>query len=417
MNFWKRAAAVLALVVTGIVAALIVGEVALRLFGFSQPDFYIYDRWRGWALNPGVAGWQREEGDAYFSINRYGFRGPAVNFKKAPDVYRIAVLGDSFTEASQVNYSQTFSAVMQRRLAQCPALKGKTVQVLDFGVDSYGTAQEYLTLKHQALTFSPDAVVLAIFTGNDIRNNSVVLEGDKCRPFYTYKDGKLVLTGPFEKSSEFRLNCMARFESRHSAVANLVGGLHRYIMAAKAELRGVVHVHRIGHTERGLSSSIYSPPGTAVRKEAWKITEGEIEMTNRLATSHGARFFAVTLANPTQDLPLPAVRARFMRRHGITNLFYPDYRIKALGERDDFPVLNLAPLLQKYADANSVYLHGFANTRLGIGHWNAQGHREAGHLIAQWMCMQLSGTLATAKAAGPAPLGAEARYKGTSAPR
>jgi hypothetical protein len=35
-----------------------------------------------------------------------------------------------------------------------------------------------------------------------------------------------------------------------------------------------------------------------------------------------------------------------------------------------------------------VFLHGFENTELGWGHWNAQGHRLAAALIARWLTKQ-----------------------------
>jgi hypothetical protein len=390
MSRSKRIFANLGLALFGVLLALALGEVALRVSGFAGPDLYNYDYWRGWGLRAGAAGWQRSEGDAFVAVNRYGFRGPAVTPAKPPGVYRIAVLGDSFTEAQQVNYDQSFCAVMQRRLGKCPAMKGRKVQVLDFGVDGYGTAQEYLTLKHYVWKFSPDAVVLAIFTGNDIRNNSVTLEGDKCRPFYVYRGGKLVLGGPFDDSAMFRLNCMARFESRRSAVLDLVGSLHGYIMDLRRRLHPKPIPRHTVRTERGLDYTIYSAPADRTWHNAWAVTEAEIELIHQSVVRHEAQFFAVTLANPMQDLPEPAIRARYMRQLGVSNLFYPDLRIKALGQRDDFPVLNLAPPMQKYADSHHAFLHGFPNTKPGEGHWNAEGHRVAGRLIAAWMCQYLA---------------------------
>ena len=70
----------------------------------------------------------------------------------------------------------------------------------------------------------------------------------------------------------------------------------------------------------------------------------------------------------------------------MKDLFYPDLRLKELGTRAGFDVLNLAPAFQNYADEHHVYLHGFANTKLGTGHWNEAGHRLAGELIASHLC-------------------------------
>jgi len=53
-------------------------------------------------------------------------------------------------------------------------------------------------------------------------------------------------------------------------------------------------------------------------------------------------------------------------------------------------VLNLAAPMQAYADEHHAFLAGFKSTKLGIGHWNAEGHRLAGELIAQKICRMLS---------------------------
>jgi hypothetical protein len=67
---------------------------------------------------------------------------------------------------------ETFCAVLERLLAADPGFAGKTVEVLNFGVAGFGTAQEWLTLKSDVLAFQPDRVILAMFTGNDISDNS-----------------------------------------------------------------------------------------------------------------------------------------------------------------------------------------------------------------------------------------------------
>jgi hypothetical protein len=102
-------------------------------------------------------------------------------------------------------------------------------------------------------------------------------------------------------------------------------------------------------------------------------------------TASGAKFVVVTLSNGPQVLPDRRAREYFMQRFGITDLFYPDHRIRSLGEREHIPVITLAPELQEYAQRNNVFLHGFDNN-LGNGHWNRIGHRVAGQLIAKKIC-------------------------------
>lgn len=100
-------------------------------------------------------------------------------------------------------------------------------------------------------------------------------------------------------------------------------------------------------------------------------------------TERGSKFLVVTLSNPLQALPDPSVRQKAMQLLGVNDLFYPDKRIKALGDREGFPVLNLAPSFQSSAEENNICLHGFDNAVPCGGHWNAHGHQLAGKMIAK----------------------------------
>jgi hypothetical protein len=50
--------------------------------------------------------------------------------------------------------------------------------------------------------------------------------------------------------------------------------------------------------------------------------------------------------------------------------------------------LPLAFEMQRLAEASGAYFYGFENTRLGIGHWNVEGHRIAAELIARKLCAE-----------------------------
>jgi hypothetical protein len=391
-----RIAARAALLCFGIVAALVLGEIALRVAGLAQPAFYTYDGYRGWALRPGAAGWNTREGEAYVRINHEGFRGPEIPLAKPPGTIRIVVLGDSFTEAQQVPEDQTFSAVIQRALAGCPALGGRKVEVLNLGVNGYGTTQELMTLRHQAWQFSPDIVVLAIFTGNDIMNNSVELETERCRPFYVYRDGEMTPAGPLFDSAVSRARCMMRFEGRLRFDPHR-SAVFRMIDAGSRAIRDRLHGAHRHHThqrdalgsELGISDIIYKPPANPAWRNAWHVTEGLIAEMNREVKAHGAAFLTVTVTNGIQVWPDQAARDQYVRRLGVDNLSYPDDRIAALGKREGFPVLALSKPMGAYALEHHVFLHGFKNTKTGEGHWNELGHKIGGELIAAKLCAMM----------------------------
>ncbi len=223
-------------------------------------------------------------------------------------------------------------------------------------------------------------------TGREESNDSI----EQCQPFFTYRDGELVLSGPFEQSPWFRFECMMRFESQRSAALNALGQLRSDIRASLRARRQLAKVPHNAAFEPGLDNWIYKPPATPVQREvqreAWGVAEGELELVHQEVAAHGAQLLVVTLSNGVQVIPDLAIRRVYMQQVGVDNLFYPDLRIKALGMRRGFAVLNLAPPFQAYAEQHHVFLHGFSNTRMGFGHWNENGHRCAGELIAKRLC-------------------------------
>lgn len=106
--------------------------------------------------------------------------------------------------AGQVPLEATFWAHLERELNACRPFGQKRVEVINFGVSGYGTAQQLLTLRHRAGDYSPDMVLLASFPGNDVRNNSRALEPEKLRPFFVIRDGQLVLDDSFLVDPAYR---------------------------------------------------------------------------------------------------------------------------------------------------------------------------------------------------------------------
>ena len=84
---------------------------------------------------------------------------------------------------------------------------------------------------------------------------------------------------------------------------------------------------------------------------------------------------------------------------GAADLYYAERRFRAVGEREGFPVYNLAPDLQAYADRTKVFLHGFGAQR-GNGHWNEEGHRVAGEILTRRLCDWLARDGETLRDAG-----------------
>ena len=403
----------LLLVVLGLAIGGVIAELALRVSGYSYPQFYQRDEVRGFSLRPGAQGWYSKEGEAYVRINSDGLRDREHPIAKPQSTFRIAIVGDSYCEAFSVSLEEAFWAVMGEKLEECNAFHGRKVEVINFGVSGYGTAQELLTLREKVWKYSPDLVLLAVTTNNDITDNSRVLKQTDDIPYFVYQGTQLTLDESFRNSRGFLWgNSRAgRFGAWLSAHSRLIQAIVQGQRALKIQLASwrakqsndgqpaTTPPEKSGETrktpekadlfsrsaELGADNLVYLEPDNAVWNDAWRVTEGLlVEMRDEVARG-GAKFVIVTLSNGPQVLPDAKSRQAFKSRFGITDLFYPDNRIKALGKRESIPVVTLAPELQDFAEHNNVFLHGFGED-IGNGHWNATGNRVAGELIAKKIC-------------------------------
>src|SRR4051812_12233119 len=237
----KRLLIPLTVLAASALVGLAIVEGVLRLAGFQAPIWYGPDERLGWSLRPGAQGWHTHEGRGYVSINSAGQRDHEHPIEKPPGVYRVAVLGDSYAEAMQVNEDQTFWHVLEGKLSQCWA---RPVEVVNFGVSGYGTAQEYLLLESAAPNYRPDLVLLAFTNGNDLRNNSRTLEPEKDRPFFRLDGDGLAVDTSFVRSKDFveRSSAMTEFNRRlsdHVRLAQL-GREARNILTAWRARNGAV---------------------------------------------------------------------------------------------------------------------------------------------------------------------------------
>lgn len=399
----------LLLILGGVIFALVLCEVGLRLAGIGYPHFYDFDPVIGAKLRPGIKGYWLKEGGGYVNINRDGLRDREHPLKKPPNTLRIAVLGDSFAEALQVNQAEAFWAVMEKELQGCENFRERNIEVINFGESGFGTTQELLVLQHRVWKYSPDIILLAFYTGNDIADNSPVLNQRPTDFFYLLRDGKLVL----DESRPRKTEKILRSNEKHRTwLSSLLSQFYTWRHDTFHILQVIEHMEQLvrgwwsskfskdspdvvkqGVEGEGLFIEIYREPADKAWKEAWKVTEAVLlEMRDEIAQK-GAKFYVVVLSNNIQVDPRADVRNQVAAYPGIEDVFYPDRRIGRFCQAHGIPVLLLAPYFQEYAAKHKVYLHGFRTlfrNTLGSGHWNQQGHRLAGQTIAQWLCPQIN---------------------------
>jgi len=164
-------------VVVGLVAAFAVGEGICRVVGLDgRPDVdpAVLDRWRT-AREESIHQASRDPLLRYVTRPNYIadgrrwteaggiLRATDVPLSKPPDVVRIAVLGDSISAMHALR--RHFGALpwpdlLEAQLNREERRSGRTVEVLNFATDGYGTLQEARLLETRVLPYDPDLVLL-----------------------------------------------------------------------------------------------------------------------------------------------------------------------------------------------------------------------------------------------------------------
>jgi lysophospholipase L1-like esterase len=327
----------LLLMVLGIVMALVLMEVAARLV-LPNPGRieYVPDEVVGFRLRPQQQVQVSNEVGEFktlFTTNAYGYPDRERSVAKGEGVYRIAMIGDSMVQASQVELTERFPWLLEEQLTAWVRQQDgaiREVEVMNFGTAGYSTAQAWLTYREYVRRFEPDLVLLFFLPGNDIKNNSYELEVVRsCRralmPFYTLDaGGQLVL-----QDEGFYENAVAQYEAAnasgwrgamrelqervrlvkvaHRGYVALRGALSADVTAAEPESEDV-------DCQTAATLELFDPTLQATDRtwqQAWQVTAALVAALAEDVSQDGAAFHVAIVNGPwivqeeTRDLALP----------------------------------------------------------------------------------------------------------------
>src|SRR5262249_21262173 len=141
-------------------------ELGLALFyrvpsSIESNMVFVADPYTGFRLMPGGAGHFQMGIPAV--ANSHGHRAVEVPLKKPPGVFRILVIGDSFTVGANVRQEEAYPKVLERRLR---AAYGPRIEVINAGVGGWDPIQYAEYFEHYGREFEPDLVLVGFFVGN-----------------------------------------------------------------------------------------------------------------------------------------------------------------------------------------------------------------------------------------------------------
>jgi hypothetical protein len=284
-----------------------------------------------------------------FRTNSLGLHDREYPAQKPPGVFRLLLLGDSFTEggglALEATVAKRAEAILNAR--GC----GSTFEVVNGGVASYSPILEYLFLGVLAPRLEPDLVVVN-FDMTDVHDDfvrtmvaelgpdglPVAVRADRRREAAVFllpiaKPAFLGFLDPLEQALSRSMVYQAF--RRSGAGRSLFGPLRP--TPERLERLGLVGDIRydplaITRTDEG--------PSVA---PAWRLTERYLAAIHRRARERGIPFAVVVYPHPHQvgADDSPGGRRRFAVGPGLFTSEAPFRTIEAVGRREGFPVINL----------------------------------------------------------------------------
>ncbi len=352
----------------------LLSEAFFRIIYPQKGFFYTADSSLGTALAPQQKGfWYVEGGAVPIAINSFGYRGWSTTLEKPANTLRIAILGDSFIEALQVEEREMLGNVLMEKLNA--KTTGTRYEVLSFGVSGYGTAQEYLMYERDVRRFDPDVVVLLFTSGNDIRNNHPQLEREPSKPYFLLNNDDLELQPPVIRTS--RLAEINRFLMRH---------FHSYRFALVRAIR-IFTKASTGESGIPLDFFLYrcekDEPWQKPWRDSWNVTEKLLIQLKKSVERDGGAFLLVNGTNAWQthgDDELTLLKAQYPLMEGkCWDFKAPNNKLATIAEDNGVTFIDLLDFFVADYRATQEESHFLID-----GHWNVHGHEEAAERLAQF---------------------------------
>lgn len=385
----------LSLILVGITIFFIILEIGLALnvpfLGYEttniikQGEYLYYPEIGTHLFSNRVAEHTSPEYSVVYSTNSIGFRDREHTIDKNSNVFRIVVLGDSYAQALQVPFEQSFPYLLEQKLNSNANIQ-KEIEIINLGWSGFGTDQEYLTLKYIGLEYNPDLVILAFLTGNDLRSNYAEFEN---KYKHVYQNGNISSNlKPF-----FVINETGELEELPFQPERIAGiGKDNFIYKIVLKFRSPVYFYsKIKNFQRQKVSTEYKVNGVPIElyvyahdysadwQEAWNITKALIVKIDEESEENGAHLLLVSLTNRNQvhnEYWQETLETYPKMKNMEWDLEKPEKILTNFSAENNITYLQLLPPFREHVNRTNEKVHGHYD-----GHWNANGHKLAAELI------------------------------------
>jgi hypothetical protein len=350
-NLWLAASSV---TVSYLVLDVVAGLLLIR--PLSPP--LVPDEYRHHRLVPNsYAEFRRRDFSYIQRVNSLGLRGREVPAEKPTNSYRIVMLGDSFTMGMGVEDDQTFSVLVERSLKQDGAKCGRSIEVLNAGVDSYAPILSFLQLKRDLWPLKPDMVVLNL----DV--SDLVQESAYRRESVRGPDGEIVAV-PLLRGRDSLLERIRTWTERHlfftRAALFYANRLLNYRNVTVHDVVTQANSEIVAHT-------LADDP--VDRREQWRAVFDSLVKIKAFCENHGVEFILTVYpwAHQVSDTEWIPGRYTFMPRNAVASEKSAN-TVRELSASNHIQLIDLFPAFRAYKGQDALYF-------IHDQHWTPAGHR------------------------------------------
>ncbi len=315
---------------TAVLLTLVGMELFARFILQVEPrqERYLLHPRMGWEWAPGYAALEIDHGvEYYLKISEQGLpHSPHYAIPKPEGTFRILALGDSVTHGPGAGPDEKFVRQMEVKIQE--KLHERRVEVINGGTDDYGTEQELIWLQERGLRFEPDVILLTVYMNDSRpteRTNAITATGfnlliSRSAAYYYYiQSARELLLKEETSRDDFRFRYKDEFEDENW----------------RKDSANLTKLIQTADSDWGLA---WTDEGMAALEENLKAVIRFVE---------------------EQDIPIlisltpvaVQVYAETETQLGTRALDYPQLRLKSVLQADEFPVVDLLPVLREQRDA------------------------------------------------------------------
>ncbi|MEM7369490.1 MAG: hypothetical protein AAF587_12885 [Bacteroidota bacterium] len=283
-----------------------------------------------------------KEGFYLGKSNKYGYLGPAYPPEKSPDVFRIALMGDSYAEGFQLADKFHFRTILEKELSE---RSGKQVEILNFGSGNFNFHDMHLAYKNMAQDYHPDMVLYLLEPKRFIDRANYFIPSP-----YFYEEGEeLKINYEFNERGLFKTYNKLAFLLENSSFLKM--GQNSYKMVRQGRAPGIIF-------DKFYRMFRYSKAKDIDLEDVDDVIE-ITSLTERIV----------------EDIAEGPPSVILFRKK------YPD-NLREMMDSYELPHINLADTLDVMRLKGGLDNHPrYWKATSKKGHWNHEGHKLVGHYL------------------------------------